>query len=357
MTAINKLDGLHAPVAHGEDWLQAAEICAYNSELRDKNGFIGDRGSKRAFRAIVERARAEVRTKSWDPLGAKPTADFSKKAFDRLLTKGRPEAAGLLLGAIEAFAGELATIVGRLMRTSGGRGVERIAIGGGLRASRTGELAIGRASLLVRAAGHDVELRPIRHHPDEAGLVGATQLVPEGQLSTFDSLLAIDIGGTNMRVGLVELNLDRGPDFSAAHVMGLDVWRHRDERPTREQAVAHLCRMLTELARRAAKEKRRLAPFVGVGVPGLVRNDGVIERGAQNLPGQWEGTGFSLADRIRTALPAIDGLATTVVLHNDAVVQGLSETPWMRDVHRWGVLTIGTGLGNASFRNRSPAEA
>jgi len=38
-------------------------------------------------------------------------------------------------------------------------------------------------------------------------------------------------------------------------------------------------------------------------------------------------------------------------MHNDAVVQGLSELPFMRDVSHWGVLTIGTGLGNASFTN------
>jgi hypothetical protein len=40
-----------------------------------------------------------------------------------------------------------------------------------------------------------------------------------------------------------------------------------------------------------------------------------------------------------------------VVVHNDAVMQGLSETPAMQDVERWGVLTIGTGLGNARFTN------
>jgi hypothetical protein len=27
----------------------------------------------------------------------------------------------------------------------------------------------------------------------------------------------------------------------------------------------------------------------------------------------------------------------------------------MRDVSRWGVVTIGTGLGNACFTNRTPA--
>ena len=41
-----------------------------------------------------------------------------------------------------------------------------------------------------------------------------------------------------------------------------------------------------------------------------------------------------------------------MVMHNDAVVQGFSEVPYMKDVDRWGVLTIGTGLGNARFTNR-----
>ena len=43
---------------------------------------------------------------------------------------------------------------------------------------------------------------------------------------------------------------------------------------------------------------------------------------------------------------------TVVIMHNDGVVQGLSEVPFMQDVRRWGVLTIGTGLGNARFSNR-----
>jgi len=42
-------------------------------------------------------------------------------------------------------------------------------------------------------------------------------------------------------------------------------------------------------------------------------------------------------------------------MHNDAVVQGLSEVPSMSDVERWAILTIGTGLGNARFTNRASA--
>ena len=40
-------------------------------------------------------------------------------------------------------------------------------------------------------------------------------------------------------------------------------------------------------------------------------------------------------------------------MHNDGVAQGLSEVPFMQDVEKWGVLTIGTGLGNARYTNRS----
>ena len=52
------------------------------------------------------------------------------------------------------------------------------------------------------------------------------------------------------------------------------------------------------------------------------------------------------------AIPQIGDHDTAVLMHNDGVVQGLSEVPFMQDVERWGVLTIGTGLGNARFTNR-----
>jgi len=39
-------------------------------------------------------------------------------------------------------------------------------------------------------------------------------------------------------------------------------------------------------------------------------------------------------------------------MHNDAVVRGLSEASSMRDVDTWAAFTIGTGLGNALYKNR-----
>jgi predicted NBD/HSP70 family sugar kinase len=117
--------------------------------------------------------------------------------------------------------------------------------------------------------------------------------------------------------------------------------------------VEPLVEMLEKLIARATKEGFMLAPFIGVGCPGIVEEDGLIDRGAQNLPGNWESSKFNLPASLCKAIPKIADHDTAVLMHNDAVVQGLSEVPFMRDVERWGVLTIGTGLGNARFTNRT----
>ena len=53
---------------------------------------------------------------------------------------------------------------------------------------------------------------------------------------------------------------------------------------------------------------------------------------------------FNLPAVIHEAIPEINGGETTVLMHNDAVVQGLSEAPFMRDIDIWAAFTIGTGL-------------
>ena len=52
--------------------------------------------------------------------------------------------------------------------------------------------------------------------------------------------------------------------------------------------------MLEGLIARADKEGLRLAPFIGIGCPGIIEADGTIDRGAQNLPGNWESSRFNL---------------------------------------------------------------
>ncbi|MCW5737940.1 MAG: ROK family protein, partial [Enhydrobacter sp.] len=222
----------------------------------------------------------------------------------------------------------------------------------GLIDSRIGELAMGRASILLKTGGIDLELCRIEHHPDEAGLIGTVQLAPAWILAGHDAILAIDIGGTNVRAGIVELNAGKRGDVDDADVWKRVHWRHRDDEPTRDEAIDRIADMVAKLIERAAKEKMKLAPFVGIGCPGLIDEHGTILKGGQNLPGNWEGNGFHLPAALLERLPRIGSHDIVVQMHNDAVVQGLSEVPNMKDVQHWGVMTIGTGLGNARFTNR-----
>ncbi len=351
----NKTSDAPTLTGHGAMRLPSVDIDAYNAELRDGGGFIGDRASNRAFRAMLEDYRDRVRHNGEDPLGDTPTEEISKKKIDKVLIGGDPEAAGVVQGVIEEFAQEFAAVIRRFLRVKGWRGTQRIVVGGGLRESRVGELAIGRTAVILKAEGRDIEVKPIRHHPDEAGLLGTLHLGPSWIFQGHDSLAAVDIGGSNIRAGIVETRLKEAPDLSKAKVWAFELWRHADDKPKRDEAVERLADMLRELIKRAESKNLRVAPFVGIGCPGLIREDGSIKRGGQNLPGNWQSKNFNLPQRLRELIPSIDGHETTVVMHNDAVVQGLSEVPLMRDVEHWGVLTIGTGLGNARFTNRPPA--
>ena len=336
---------------HGGASLPGLDVQAYNAELRDSDGFIGDRASNRAFRAILEDVRERLRLVGDDPLGDTASSDISKKALDKLLIEGEPEAAGVVQGAIEGFATELSTVTGRFLRMKEWKNVQRIAVGGGLRASRVGELAIGRASVLLKAAGHAVDMVPIKHHPDHAGIIGTIHLAPPWIFTGFNGCLGVDIGGSNIRVGIVDLGPKGTINLQKATLVESELWRHRDDGPKRDEAVQRLADMLTDLVKKAKKRDISLAPFIGIGCPGVIEQDGSIAKGAQNLPGNWESSRFNLPEMLRELIPRINHHDTHVLMHNDAVVQGLSQAPWMGDVEHWGVLTIGTGLGNACFMN------
>ena len=339
--------------AHGSARLPAVEVESCNVALKDENGFVGDRASKRALRDFIEEWRKPLRKIGQDPFGGQDKESVSKKQLDELLAAGDREAAGVVQGAIEDFAHELAAVTCRFLKLKGWKEAERLVIGGGLAGSRVGELAIGRASVLLKADNIKIDVTTIRNDPDEAGLIGAVHLAPAWIFHAHDAILAVDIGGTNMRAGVVELNFKRAADLSKAKVWKFELWRHRDEKPNRDDAVEGLIEMLQRLIKRADKEGLRLAPFIGIGCPGTIEQDGTIARGAQNLPGNWESNRFNLPRLLGEAISKIGDFETMILMHNDAVVQGLSELPRMRDVERWGVFTIGTGLGNALFRNRA----
>jgi len=338
--------------SHGAPRLPSVEVDSFNVELKDDEGFLGDRASKGAFREILEGLRKPLKKSGDDPLGKKSTDDIPKGDLDQVLVGDDVAAAALVHGAIEEFAQELAYVTGRFLKTKAWADTERIVVGGGFRQSRIGEIAIARTNIILRAKDFDVDLVPIRFHPDDAGLLGSLHLAPSWIFEGHDSILAVDIGGTNIRCGVVETRWKRTPDLSKATVWKSELWRHADDEPTREGAVKRLVKMLKELIASAEGEGLKLAPFIGIACPGVIDADGSIEKGAQNLPGNWESSKFNLPASLVEAIPQIGDHDTAVLMHNDGVVQGLSEVPYMQDVERWGVLTIGTGLGNARFTNR-----
>jgi hypothetical protein len=339
---------------HGAKVLPSVEVDNYNLELKDDEGFLGDRASRRAFHHILENWRKPLRKADADPFGEIPSDELSRPKLDEILKEGKKlEAIAVIQSAIEEYAQELALVVRRFLKAKAWDGTECIAMGGGFRDSFIGEQAIARANLILRADGIKVDMVPIHNDPDEAALIGSLHLAPAWIFKGHDSILAIDIGGTNIRAGVVLPNVAKASDLTKASVWKCEKWRHADEEKlNREQAVDELIGMLKELIKRAKKEGYDLAPFMGIGCPGKIEEDGTIAKGAQYLPGNWESSRFNLPARLAEAIPKIGGHDTVILMHNDAVVQGLSEVPFMRDVKHWGALTIGTGFGNARFSNR-----
>ena len=337
---------------HGATRLPSVDVDSFNIELKDEDGFVGDRASKGAFRAIFDKWRKQLRKSGEDPFGDEPSDKISKKTLDAILVGDDLEASAVLHSAIEDFAQELAYVTRRFLKTKAWAKTERIVVGGGFRESRLGELAIARTEIILKEDDFKVDLVPIRFDPDDAGLIGALHLAPSWIFEAHDSILAVDIGGTNIRCGVVETRWKKAEDLSKAAVWKSELWRHANDEPTREAAVKRLVRMLKDLIAEADAEGLKLAPFIGVACPGVINEDGSIKKGAQNLPGNWESSKFNLPASLIEGIPQIGEHDTAVLMHNDGVTQGLAEVPFMQDVDRWGVLTIGTGLGNARFTNR-----
>ena len=263
---------------HGATRLPSVDVDSFNVELKDDEGFLGDRASRGAFRRILDGLR-ELKEDD-DPLGKEDSDAIGKTALDEALVGDDIHAAALVHGAIEEFAQELAYVTGRFLKSKAWAGTERIVVGGGFRQSRVGELAIARTDILLKAAEFDVDLVPIRNHPDEAGLIGCLHLAPSWIFEAHDSILAVDIGGTNIRCGVVETRWKKAKDLSKAGVFKSELWRHADDEPTREGAVKRLVKMLKGLIAAAETKGLKLAPFIGISCPGVINEDGSIEKGA-----------------------------------------------------------------------------
>src|SRR3954451_2638636 len=283
---------------HGATRLPSVDVDSFNIELKDDDGFLGDRASKGAFREILDRWRKPLRKEGEDPFGDEPSDEISKKTLDAVLVGDDVGASAVVHSAIEEFAQELAYVTRRFLKTKAWAKTERIVVGGGFRESRLGELAIARTEIMLRSEDLKVDMVPIRFHPDDAGLIGTLHLAPTWIFEGHDSILAVDIGGTNIRCGVVETRWKKAPDLSKAAVWKSELWRHADDEPTREGAVTRLGKMLKDLIAAAEAEGLKLAPFIGIACPGVITDEGTIEKGAQNLPGNWESSKFNLPNSL-----------------------------------------------------------
>src|SRR5205085_3198488 len=104
---------------HGASRLPSVEVDSFNLELKDDDGFLGDRASKGAFRKILDTLRKPLKKAGEDPLGSKSAQAMAKSELDEALTGEDVHAAALVHGAIEEFAQELAYVTQRFMKTKG----------------------------------------------------------------------------------------------------------------------------------------------------------------------------------------------------------------------------------------------
>ena len=75
---------LPAIAGHGASRLPSVEVDSYNVEVKDDEGFIGDRASKGAFREIIENWRKPLR-KAGDPIARLENVTLAAHAAFRTL--------------------------------------------------------------------------------------------------------------------------------------------------------------------------------------------------------------------------------------------------------------------------------
>src|SRR5258708_34686515 len=91
---------------HGATGLPSVDVDSFNIELKDEDGFLGDRASKGAFRKIFDKWRKPLKKSDEDPFGDEPSEKISKKTLDAILMGDDVEAAPVLHRAVEEVAHE-----------------------------------------------------------------------------------------------------------------------------------------------------------------------------------------------------------------------------------------------------------
>lgn len=142
----------------------------------------------------------------------------------------------------------------------------------------------------------------------------------------MDRFLGLDLGGTNIKVAVIEKSGD-----------SWKVIKEEDVPTEADKGPAHVVSRLAEIAAKKQKEFSNLSG-VGVAVPGLFNADGTIEL-FPNLPGAWRG--FQALEPIRKAT----NLPTAII--NDARSFTLGEAIMGAALGKRTVacFVMGTGVG------------
>lgn len=147
---------------------------------------------------------------------------------------------------------------------------------------------------------------------------------------TDDLYLGIDIGGANLKYGIVDANGKVIYNYSQSTNANKGL----------EYMLASLKRLIMNLLTRFPKIKA-----IGVGVPGLVMEDGTV-RYAPNLP-EWEEVPLGKFLTNVFSLPvAIDNDASSAAYAEMLLGSG-------KDVNNFIYVTLGTGVGSSIIINRN----
>ena len=142
---------------HGGARLPAVEVDSYNLEIKDDEGFLGDRATKGAFREILENWRKPLRKNGERSVrrGSQRRAS-AKKRSTACWPKASRKPPAWCKARSRSSPRSLRWSSAAYLKLKAWRDTERIVIGGGFRASRVGELAIGRAGVILKAEDIDV---------------------------------------------------------------------------------------------------------------------------------------------------------------------------------------------------------
>lgn len=159
-------------------------------------------------------------------------------------------------------------------------------------------------------------------------------------MTETDRVLALDVGGTNIRLAIV----DRHGDIQARHAIHAELSRLTADHPDRAEAL--LLETLTGAIGEMIRDHGEIGA-VGIGFPGFFRGDSGVLAASPNLPNLKD---FPLSNAL------CERLKLPVRVQNDGLLAALGEFRFGagKGVESLIHLTLGTGIGGGLILNGEP---